>query len=216
VVNGGKTMKKMFVIAAMLVSALVIPAFDAGSPFKQSGDRTQNMPDTTDAKEIQRTIEKAYAIEEIAARTFDTTEFAKVFINDPRGGKLDDSTLRFIKEVLGTNLTSARYLDYKLAYYKWWEAGAQKIEALQSKAQAEGRPLTPEEVSSLIDSSGRIAIPRAQGPTPEIWLDFYSISIDGDIAVAIFDDGPRTNRMTLVKVDGQWYIAGNEILAIHP
>jgi hypothetical protein len=209
-------MKKIFVITAMLALALVTLAFDAGSLFKQSGDRARNIPDTTDAKEIQRTIEKAYAVEEIAARTFDTTEFAKVFINDPRGGRLDDSTLQFIKEVLGTNLTSTGYLDYKLAYYKWWEAGARKIEALQSKAQAEGRPLTPEEASSLIDSSGRIAMPRAQGPAPEIWLDFYSISIEGDIAVAIFDDGPRTNQMTLVKIDGQWYIAGNEILALHP
>lgn len=209
-------MKKIFVITAMLVFALVTLAFGAGAPSKQSSDRARSIPDTTEAKEIQRTIEKAYMIEEIAARTFDTTEFAKVFINDPRGGKLDDSTLQFVEEVLGINRTSAGYLDYKLAYYKWWEAGAQKIEALQAKAQAEGRPLTPEEVSSLIDGSGRIAMPRAQGPVSEIWLDFYSISINGDIAVAIFDDGPRTNRMTLVKVDGKWYIAGNEILAVHP
>ncbi|MCS7178877.1 MAG: hypothetical protein N0A03_06340, partial [Anaerolineae bacterium] len=154
--------------------------------------------------------------EEIAARTFNTTEFAEVFINDPRGGKLDDSTLRFIEEVYGTDLTSAGYLDYKIAYYKWWASGARKIEALQSKAQAEGRPLSPEELSSLIDSSGRIAMPRAQGPIQKVNLQFHSISIEGDTAVVIFDDGPRTNRTTLVKVNGRWYIAGNKILAVHP
>lgn len=209
-------MKKILAIATMLVLAFGVFGFDSVSPFEQSGERTRYIPDTPDAREIQQTIEKAYAIEETAARTFDTTEFAKVFINDPRGGELDDSTLQFVNEVFGTNLASAGYLDYKLAYYKWWESGARKIEALESQARAEGRPLTPEELSSLVDSSGRIAMPRAQGPIREIRLDWHSISINGDIAVAIFDDGPRTNRMTLVKIDGRWYIAGNEILAVHP
>lgn len=205
-------MKKIFLISITLMLSLGVLAFNV----KRSGEILQGIPDIPEAREIQQTIEKAYEIEEIAARTFDTAEFAKVFINDPRGGKLDDSTLQFIKEVYGADPSSAGYLDYKLAYYKWWESGAKKIEALQSKAQAEGRPLTSEELSSLIDSSGRIAMPRAQGPIQKVNLYFYSISIDGDRAVAIFDDGPRTNRMTLVRVNGQWYIAGNEILAVHP
>lgn len=209
-------MKKVLAIATMLVLAFGVFGFDSVSPFKQSDERTRYIPDTPDAREIQQTIEKAYAIEEAAARTFDTIEFAMVFINDPRGGALDNSTLQFVNEVFRTNRASAGYLDYKLAYYKWWETGARKIEALESQARAEGRPLTPDELSSLVDSSGRIAMSRAQGPIPEIWLDFYSISIDGDVAVTIFDDGPRTNRMTLVKVNGRWYIAGNEILAVHP
>lgn len=70
----------------------------------------------------------------------------------------------------------------------------------ESKAQAEGKSLIPD----YIESSGRVAMPRAQG------------SIDGDTALAIFDDGPWTNRMTLVKVNNQWYVAGNEILAVYP
>lgn len=209
-------MKRVALITALLLAFCILALGAASSP-KLSGEISRNIPDTPDAKAIQQTIKVAYEIEEVAARTFDTSRFSEVFINDPRGGKLDDSTLKLVEEMLGRkDLTAAGYLDYKIAYYKWWERGAQKIEALQSKAEAEGRALTPEELYSLVDSSGRIAMPRAQGPIQEVNLDFYSISIDGDVAVAIFDDGPRTNKMTLVKVNGRWYIAGNEILAIHP
>jgi len=49
---------------------------------------------------------------------------------------------------------------------------------------------------------------------PEI--KFISITINDDHAIATFDDGPRTNEMTLVKVDGKWLIAGNKILSLHP
>jgi hypothetical protein len=45
---------------------------------------------------------------------------------------------------------------------------------------------------------------------------FIAIAIDGDQSVATFDDGLRTNEMTLVKVDENWLIAGNKILALHP
>ncbi len=210
-------MKKVLIITIIFLVAFGALAFDSGSLPKWSRETIRhNIPISPDVEAIRQTIRKAYEIEERAARTFDTTEFATVFINDPRGGKLDASTLQFVEEVLGRDLTSAGYLDYKLAYYKWWESGALKIEALQSKVQAEGRSLTQEEISLIVDSSGRIAMPRAQGPVSEIWLEFFSISIDGDVAIAIFDDGPRTNKMTLIKKDGRWYIAGNEILSVHP
>lgn len=210
-------MKKALVITIISLVAFGALAFDNSSlPMRPRETIRHNIPISPDVEAVQQTIRKAYEIEEKAARTFDTTEFATVFINDPRGGKLDTSTLQFVEEVSGRDLTSAGYLDYKLAYYKWWEGGALKIEALQSKAQAEGRALTQEEISSLVDDNGRIAMPRAQGPISEVWLDFFSISIDGDVAIAIFDDGPRTNKMILVKKDGRWYIAGNEILSVHP
>lgn len=204
-------MKKILPISAVLM-LFGVAAFINLSP--QNIPATF-IPDAPDAQEIQQTIKKAYEIEAIAACTFDTSEFASVFINDPRGGKLDDSALQLIQDVLGIDPTSAGYLDFELAYYKEWELGALKLEALEAKAQAEGRSPTPEELASLIGSSGRIPAPRACW-SGQLHLDFYSISINGDTAVAIFNDGPRTNRMTLVKVNGQWYIAGNEILAIHP
>ncbi len=70
-------------------------------------------------------------------------------------------------------------------------------------------------MQSLIDSAMRFAPARSTfSETPEI--QFISIAVDGDQAVATFDDGPRTNEMTFVKIDGKWLIAGNKILALRP
>jgi len=75
-------------------------------------------------------------------------------------------------------------------------------------------------MASLVDSKGRMAGPRSC-PGPEsrgskIDLEFLSLHINGDVASVVFDDGPRTNQMTLVNVNHHWYIAGNRILALHP
>lgn len=39
---------------------------------------------------------------------------------------------------------------------------------------------------------------------------------NGEIASVIFDDGPGTNKMIVVKIKDKWYIAGNMILSVHP
>jgi len=173
--------------------------------------------DTPESRIIQDVIRRSYEIEAIAARTFDTSQFSTVFANDPVG-KLSSSTIQFIREAtaatdeLGFLDTKADgdlgYLDYKLAYYIWWKKGAEKFETLQAAAEQENRDLTQEESESLIDSSGRVAAPRAEGDATIPDLKFLSIEIDGDIAWAVFDDGPRTIQMTLVKRNGQWYLAG--------
>ncbi len=171
------------------------------------------VPDTPDSRQIQATIRRAYELRALAGRTFDTTDFASVFVNDPRGGNLRPDWLELVEDVTGTSSDTTGYLDYELAYYSWWKAGALRLEELWAKAAEEGRPLTLEEVQSLKDRSGRTAAPRA----PEgvrIQIDFKSIVVEGDVATAVFDDGPRLNEMTLVKIDGKWYIAGNKILRI--
>jgi len=171
------------------------------------------VPDTPDSRQIQATIRRAYELRARAGHTFDTTDFASVFVNDPRGGKLPPEWLKLVEDVTGSSSDTTGYLDYELAYYEHWKTGALRLEELWAKAAEEGRPLTLEEVQSLRDRSGRIAAPRA----PEgvrIQIDFKSIVVEGDVATAVFDDGPRLNEMTLVKINGKWYIAGNKILQI--
>jgi len=173
--------------------------------------------DTEEAKQIQEVIAKSYEIEAIAANTFDTSLFSSVFVNDPRGGSLSESTNEFIKSVTTNNASeNLGYLDYKLAYYNWWKQGALKFEQLQTKATQEGRSITKDELKTLIDEHGRLAIPRSQISSQDQTLKFLSLSINGEIASVIFDDGPRTNKMIVVKIKDKWYIAGNMILSVHP
>lgn len=181
------------------------------------GKAAAGIPQTADTDAIRKVIAQSYQLEAEAGHTFDTSRFADVFTNDPRGGQLSPSTIEFIESVPGAGGKSTYgYLDYKLAYFSWWEQGALKIERLKLKTNAENRQMTAAEMRSLYDQQNRLAMPRLQGEVSAPHLSFHSIEIQGDTAVAIFDDGPRTNQMTLTKTGTNWRIAGNRFTAIHP
>jgi hypothetical protein len=140
-----------------------------------------------------------------------------VFINDQRGGQLEQPFIDLITSVAQEKGASKYgYLDYKLAYYTWWKNGSLQYEAIESKAKSENRKMTKEELKSLFDEKGRLAMPRLKGEEKKPYLSYTTIEVNDDMAIAIFDDGPRTNQMTLVKIEGQWFIAGNKITAVHP
>lgn len=175
------------------------------------------IPQTDEAKLLQEAVKKSYIIEAEAARTFDLTAFPSIFVNDQRGGDLSSSTADFIRSVTGDySSRNFGYLDYKIAYYSWWKSGALKFEALQIKALQENRNLTKEEIKSLGDEKGKVAMPRSQDIRTSIGVQFVSIEVEEDKATVIFDDGLRTNQMVLVKINNQWYIAGNKFLSVHP
>jgi hypothetical protein len=201
---------KVWVLAICVILAVLLLVLS------QSLKAYSGVPDTENARQIQDTIVKSYQIEDAAARDFDTSLFPTVFVNDPRGGELSPSTIDLVRDY-NKDATSnyIGYLDSKLAYYSWWEQGALRLEELWAKAAQEGRHLTREEMNSLMDSGGRLAAPRLQGPVPTPEIRFISISVKGDLAIATFDDGGRTIEMTLVKINGQWYIAGNKVIDVH-
>lgn len=213
------------VLAMFCAMALIIlGVFGILSSGPKATATSPPIPDTPDSTQIQHVLQRAWTLESEAAHTFDTSEFASVFVNDPRGGELGTSTIDFVRHVweeTGHPLADNRdyvpgYLDYKQAYFAWWERGALQFEALQAQAEREGRALTPEEARSLVDASRRAAMPRAQGPIDPPNLEFKSIRIDDTTAVAVVSDGPRTWELTLVKVNDQWLIAGGKIVSIHP
>ena len=175
------------------------------------------MNQTNALDEVQKVIEASYMIETQAGRDFDTSKFHEIFINDPRGGYLSQATSEFVKsESQDNQRNSYGYLDYKLAYYFWWKKGALRLEALINTVNNENRKMTKEEKKSLFDHSGRLVMPRLLEESVKYHLSFRSIEIKGDTAVAIFDDGPRTNQMIIVNVSNKWFVAGNKILSVHP
>lgn len=131
------------------------------------------IPDTTEAKEIMKTVEKAYQIEAKAARNFDPRDFPTVFINDSRF-PIYPVTLQVVREMTNNlSLESAGYLDYKLAFYSWWREGALHREELQKKAKSENRELSKEERKSLTDAYGRVAFPRREGAIQKKNYDLF-------------------------------------------
>ncbi len=214
-------MKKKVVLVLLALVALLIfgvLGYSISSPIIRQSELTNNIPDTLEAKEIMKTVERAYDIQAEAAYTFDLKKFPAVFINDPRF-PLPSSTLQVVREMTDNpSLESAGYLDYKMAYYSWWRDGVLHQEAIKAKAKSENRALTDEEKRSLMDKYGRSAPARAEGTrtTREFPVEFISMEINDDISQVVIDDGPRTVKLILVLVDKQWYIAGIKGISIHP
>ena len=210
-------MNKKTAIVLVALTALVWLGFVGGrylqTQFMLSG---RNIPNTPEAKEIMRTVEKAYEIEIEAAHTFDLSKFSTVFINDPRFD-VSSGTLETIRELTNNpSLESAGWLDYKMAYHSWRIGSTLHAESVQAKAKEENRDLTVDEKKSLVDSHGRIAPVRAQGSIRKLALKFLSVDVNGDIALVVVNDGPTTVELTMVLVDGKWYIAGFRGISVHP
>lgn len=210
--------KKAILVLLALAVLLILGAlgYSIRSPRIRQSELRHNIPDTPEAKEIMKTIERAYDIKAEAAYTFDLKKLPTVFINDPRF-PLSEKHLETVRQLTyNPSLESAGWLDYEIAHYSWLRDAILHSEAVHAKAKAENRDLTQEERKSLVDPYGRIAPARVDSPTRKGRIRFLSVEIDGDIATVVLDDGPRTVQMTLVFVDKKWYIADSKILSMHP
>lgn len=214
-------MKKNRQYVMILLISMIILALTAFT--KQMGSESETLafpgiPDNEESRRIQETIILSYKIESEAAITFDTSKFSSVYIDDARGADLSLAQLKFVQNVTQQqSKTDFGYLTYKLAYFAWWSKGALAMEELQAKAAKEERAIIKEEMQTLISSqSGLLPPARAESLEEETEIRFITLVIEGDQSVVTFDDGPRTNEMTLVKINGDWLIAGNRILSLHP
>jgi hypothetical protein len=158
-----------------------------------------HIPNTLEAQEIMRTIERAYDIERGGGTTFDLKlkKFPTVFINDPRFNEEPASLDAIRRMTHNPSLKSAGFLDYKLAYHT-----AIHEEVLQSLVRnAQGKSVPTLQVDAFSRKTS---------------LLFMSIVIKDDIATVVLDDGATTPELTLVLVDKHWYIAKLKILSVHP
>lgn len=175
-----------------------------------------------DAQAIEETIRRSYELEAQAAYTLDGSVLAEVYINDPRGGEIDQRTLELIQYVRQDKSLSSSdvgYLDARLAYYIWLKQGIEKREAIFATMAAEGREqMTPEEEASLVDETGRIAIFNRHSeivlPPGEVKIE--SIVVEGDVAYAVVVLSMGKVETILVKANGKWYIAGGRGLEFNP
>lgn len=196
-------MKKQMLFKALIAICVVLFAILAirlTSKTKSEINAFPGIPDTEDSKLIRDTIIQSYIIEGAAAMTFDISSFSTVFVDDSRGAKISPSQLKFMQTITQQiSRTDFGYLTYKKAYFTWWGNGAIAMEELQARALEENRALTNEEMQSLLaTSSGMLPPARAESIESGPEINFVSIAVDNDQGVAIFDDGLRTNEMTLV------------------
>ena len=119
--------------------------FSKPSTYFSRSKTADKIPNTPEAKEVIKAVERSYDIEAEAAYTLDTTKFSDVFINDYRF-PVGASTLETVQELTNNpSLELAGYLDYKLAYYSWKINATNSAEKIKEKASKENRVLTDEE-----------------------------------------------------------------------
>src|SRR5215213_156883 len=160
----------LFALAVLLIFVAV--GFSIRSPRIRQSEVKHNIPDTSETKEIMKTIERAYDIKAEAAYTFDLKKLPTVFINDPRF-PLNEKDLETVRQLTyNPSLESAGWLDYEIAHYSWWRDAVLHSEAVHAEAKAENRDLTQEERKSLVDPYGRVAPARVESPIRRISLTF--------------------------------------------
>jgi hypothetical protein len=194
--------KKRFLLAAaafVFVAGLAALAL----AIQEHASAIAGVPNTEDSRLIQETIYKSYELQKQAVLTSDTSAFSNVFVNDARGEELSPVQIQRLQEA--TNQHSKKdfgYLDWQVDFFTLRLAPKPEQPALESDVDGPvARPTAP---GVLVLSSGVIN------------LRFISIVIEGDRAVAIFDDGPTLQEMVLVKIDGTWFIAGSKVIRAWP
>lgn len=201
------------VLAVPLIFSLVLRR---GAVLAGPGVPAVGVPDTPDARQVMSTMQRAYHLRGVAARTFEVTEFPSVFTDTP-DYELSKDQRDLVSRAFGQQVAEdAGYLTYMQAYYVIWSEGATRLQAALDKAKAEGRELTSEEMQSLVKANDdRVPALGRTDPLYEDKLTYESIAIDGDKAWVQYDDGAALQKALLIKVNGQWLIAGIWLIQVH-
>lgn len=255
--------RKLVVIAILLIAAI-----GAGALTWTMSAQGLDEDLSSEAEAIRETILSARRITIEAENTFDTSKFASVYINDPRGGEIRYEALARIREIRQDptiQMTQVGILDYKIVSIENLQREYNKfiaeLRARQASGTLSGNDLrilevdtygwsTPAPTVQVIPTQPCTYYPELTpypdpanllplcGPTPtplppEVWVpyrgpdpatlppeafevDIFSIEIDGETAKAVVHIAPVTTEYLLVKVDGQWYIAGTNLIKAEP
>lgn len=164
--------------------------------------------DSADIAAIQAVIERSYRLQGIAARSFDTSQFDTVYINDPRT-PLDKGQASLIEDY--RTLVHNRMpqisdppgiLDFWRTEYTLWQIGAERWEQQRQGAK-------------LNAADGPIGPPPRIDPPRGDTIRYEGIWVTGDRAEALADNGPALRRLYLLRMPDGWRISGERVLDVH-
>jgi hypothetical protein len=154
---------------------------------------------------IQALIERAFAVQGLAAHNFDLSQFPSVYVNDPRYD-LDPEWIAFIRSVeplVGQRVPAPAakpgVLDFWRFNFAHWQLGAERWEQYRL-----GTPVSPAE--------GPIGPGPREYPTRPDQLKFEGTWVTGDRAEAVVRSLSALRRFYLVKTADSWRIANQVLL----
>ncbi|WP_423222378.1 hypothetical protein [Candidatus Amarolinea aalborgensis] len=192
-------------VILLVVVAILIAAWSAQSNRIRAGSEAPNSPEAAPVKTV---MERAYDLIGTAAQTYDVSGFATVFV-DTADYQLTTKQQEGVAAILGAEAAQrAGYLTAMQAHYMSLGHGAKLLQSALAKAKAEGRELSAEEFQAIIKAN-HDQVPTLPSPVvAKTNLTYESIEIAGDRATVRYDDGAALQEAILLKIKGQWYIAG--------
>ena len=147
---------------------------------------------------MTRQIQRSQEVTGVAARTFDTSGFASVFIDDPAVPLTSSQRDAHARFAPGTPLTG--YLTYMTAYYQFWRSGVDAASRVAAAVRA-SQPPDPSDVAR--------AMPPRSDPLVVPSIKLVSVSmVTPAQAVVDAEINELPVKLTFVKNAGRWLIAG--------
>jgi hypothetical protein len=175
--------------------------------------------DHVEAERVKAAIERANAALARAYHTGDVQRLEDAFVDHPDYlSELQPEKVAelgaFIARVLGAEASqNFGYLTAMQNKINFRLQGEAFVQVAIAQVAAEGREFTSADlqVLSVENPDKYIVWPQAQTDLVEsdpVELQYKSIEINGDKARAVYDDGVRDKTAILVRIDGQWFVAG--------
>ena len=209
------TMKKILTLGAVIIflagaAVLGIAASQPPVPTAWPTLQLNSTPTPATTDQLKALVVRYYELTGNAARTFDVSPFSSVFTDDP---KVSLDTWQ-VETMAKAHAQGTGMLSYELTFFGNWKQGAEKFEELATKAKAEGRELTKDDIQA-VSSSSAIPAPRRTDPMYLPMLTYKSFVVDGNQAQVVFDDGGQTLKFFCVSTKNGWQIAGMRVLDTH-
>lgn len=184
--------------------------------------------DPTDVEAIKEVLRQSTRVDAQAALTFDPSGYRTVYVDDTSVPLTDDQANYMAKlRVAQADEPSTEalaptdgWLTYSIATLRNIKRGAEAMERITARARAGGREVTATDYQNIPGVVDPLVPPpqRAQDSSSLLMernLSFQEIIVDGNRALATYDDGVSLIQAFLVKTKDGWKVAGRKNLQVH-
>ena len=184
---------------AMTIAALLLAAAGAFTIWMSPAAKGADTAAIADEQAALKTFADGYLARAQAARDFDTSKFAQIYVDDASVPltPLQLATL----ERIAPDVPKSGLLTYHTEFYRWWKAGSEAALRVQAAQDAKRAPNLNDVLAAVPAREDPIAIPH---------LTLKRADITSNRAVIEVDSDPAFFRITLVKQGGRWFVAGED------
>lgn len=214
------SMSALILVLTACIGLLSARNTSAGTiPTARANAILTSTPSSMDVAAITDVIVESYSVRVRGLKTFDTSQYPSVFVDDP-SVPLEREQAEYVSKVRARHGNAVRitsgngWLAYNLmqVFERQQGLAAQQV---QTTARAQGRQPTGDEARSAADVNGQPPAPVIYEGSGKQKVTILKANITGDRAVMEYDTPAVTYSVALVKTPNGWRIAGEKVLNVH-